>query len=69
MELDINSDNLMILNTNFQDNSLYYGTGMFNGNAIIYGPEENLLINLKGSTNKNTSLVIPIKDSDNVGDF
>jgi hypothetical protein len=69
LELDINSDNLMILNTKFQDNSLYYGTGMFNGNAIIYGPEENLLINLKGSTNKNTSLVIPIKDSDNVGDF
>ena len=67
MELDINSDNLMILNTKFQDNSLYYGTGMFNGNAIIYGPEENLLINLKGSTNKNTSLVIPIKYSDNVG--
>ena len=33
---------------------------------IIYGPEENLLINLKGSTNKNTSLVIPIKDSGNV---
>ena len=69
LELDINSDNLMILNTKFKDNSLYYGTGMFNGNAIIYGPEENLLINLKGSTNKNTSLVIPIKDSDNVGDF
>jgi hypothetical protein len=42
---------------------------MFNGNAIIYGPEENILINLKGSTNKNTSLVIPIKDSNNVGDF
>ena len=69
LELDINSDNLMILNTKLSDNSLYYGRGMFNGNAIIYGPEENLLINLKGSTNKNTSLVIPIKDSGNVGDF
>ena len=69
LELDINSKNLMILNTQFNDNSLYYGTGMFNGNAIIYGPEENILINLKGSTNKNTSLVIPIKDSNNVGDF
>lgn len=69
LELDINSENLMILNTTLNNNSLYYGKGMFNGNAIIYGPEKNLLINLKGSTNKNTSLVIPIKGSNNVGDF
>ena len=69
LELDINSENLMILNTQLNNNSLYYGKGMFNGNAIIYGPEKNLLINLKGSTNKNTSLVIPIKGSNNVGDF
>ena len=69
LELDINSNNLMILNTQLNNNSLYYGKGMFDGNAIIYGPEEELLINLKGSTNKDTSLVIPIKDSNNVGDF
>ena len=69
LELDINTDNLLILNTKFSDNDLYYGKGMFNGNAIIYGPTDNLLIKLNGSTNKNTSLVIPIKDSKNIGNL
>lgn len=69
LELDINTDNLLILNTKFSDNDLYYGKGMFNGNAIIYGPTDNLLIKLNGSTNKNTSLVIPINDSKNIGNL
>ena len=42
---------------------------MFNGEAIIYGPTENLFIKLIGSTNKGTSLVIPINDSKNTGNL
>ena len=69
LELDINSQNLLILNTSSKENDLYYGKGMFNGEAIIYGPTENLLIKLIGSTNKGTSLVIPINDSKNIGNL
>ena len=42
---------------------------MFNGNTIIYGPGDNLLIKLSGSTNKGTSLVIPVNESKNVGNL
>ena len=69
LELDINSENLLILDTNQSDNELYYGKGMFNGNTIIYGPGDNLLIKLSGSTNKGTSLVIPVNESKNVGNL
>ena len=69
MELDINSENLLILDTNQSDNELYYGKGMFNGNTIVYGPGDNLLIKLSGSTNKGTSLIIPVNESKNVGNL
>ena len=42
---------MLILDTNQSDNELYYGKG-FNGNTIIYGPGDNLLIKLSGSTKK-----------------
>lgn len=69
LELDINTQDLLILNTSLAENDLYYGKGMFNGEAIIYGPTENLFIKLIGSTNKGTSLVIPINDSKNTGNL
>ncbi|MBL6649646.1 MAG: translocation/assembly module TamB [Flavobacteriaceae bacterium] len=69
LELDINSENLLILDTKLSNNELYFGKGMFNGNTIVYGPGDNLLIKLSGSTNEGTSLVIPLNDSKNIGDL
>ena len=69
LNLKINSDNLMILNTKASPDLLYFGTAMFNGEAEIQGPSNNLSINLNGSTNKNTKLSIPIKKSQNTGDL
>ena len=69
LDLKINSDNLMILNTLPSPSLAYYGTGMLNGESIIKGPGNALSINIKGSTNKNTSLTIPIKKSQNTGDL
>ena len=69
LDLKINSDNLMILNTLPSPSLAYYGTGMLNGESIIKGPVNTLSINVKGSTNKNTTLTIPIKKSQNIGDL
>ena len=69
LDLNIDTDNLLILNTNYQDDVVYYGKGFLNGNAKIKGPGENLFINVEGSTNQGTGLVIPIQQSKNIGDL
>ena len=69
LDLKIFSDNLMILNTDFSPNFLYYGKGFLNGKAIISGLGNDLSIIVKGSTNENTRLTIPIKKSQNTGDL
>ena len=69
IDLNINTDNLLILDTNPDMNPVYYGLGFLNGKANIIGPGENLFIDVKGSTNKGTSLTIPIKKSKNTGDL
>jgi hypothetical protein len=69
LDLKISSDNLMILDTDFSPDFLYYGKGMLNGKAIISGPGNDLSIIVKGSTNEGTSLTIPIKKSQNTGDL
>ena len=69
LDLNIDTDNLLILNTNYQDDVVYYGKGFLNGNSKIKGPGENLFINVDGSTNQGTGLVIPIQQSKNIGDL
>ncbi|MDX1754328.1 MAG: translocation/assembly module TamB domain-containing protein, partial [Salinimicrobium sediminis] len=36
--LNISTDRLLVLNTEFDDEALYYGTAFIDGNASIYGP-------------------------------
>ena len=69
LDFNISSDNLLAINTTAEDNDIYYGTGMFNGNANFYGPGKNLDINISGSTNNNTKITIPIKYDDGVGNL
>ena len=69
LDLRIDTENLMILDTDSKNDPVYFGKGFLNGYATIFGPGENLLIDLKGSTNKGTSLTIPIKKSTNTGDL
>ncbi|MGV6845040.1 MAG: translocation/assembly module TamB domain-containing protein [Lutibacter sp.] len=62
LNLNINSRNILVLNTKQKENSLYFGTGFLGGNAKIYGPTDNLVIDVVGKTNKGTHFVIPISD-------
>ncbi len=69
LDLKINTENLMLLDTDSTNDPVYFGKGFLNGYATIIGPGENLVIDLKGSTNKGTFLTIPIKKSTNTGDL
>jgi hypothetical protein len=62
LNLNINTKNLLVLNTKEEENSLYYGAGFLAGNAKIHGFTDELVIDVEGKTNKGTHFVIPISD-------
>ncbi|MGV8945204.1 MAG: translocation/assembly module TamB domain-containing protein [Lutibacter sp.] len=62
LNLNVNTKNLLVLNTVEQENSVYFGTGFLEGNATIKGPTDRLVINVVGKTKKGTHLTIPISD-------
>lgn len=69
LDLDTRDERFLILNTPFEEDILYYGTGFVNGTGRIYGPTNALTITFDGSTASGTSLKIPISDVASVGDY
>ena len=69
LDVDTNNNRFLILNTPFEEEVLYYGTGYLNGRGRIYGPTNALTITVDGATAKGTSLKIPISDVASIGDF
>ncbi|MGJ5640999.1 translocation/assembly module TamB [Formosa sp. S-31] len=66
--LDISTDRLLVLNTDDSEDALYYGTGFIGGKATIYGPTDELVISVQGSTKEGTVFKIPMNDSESFGD-
>lgn len=62
LNLHVNTRNLLVLNTEETETSLYYGTGFLNGTGTIAGPTDKLIIDVQGATNDGTYFVIPISD-------
>ncbi|MEQ6124791.1 translocation/assembly module TamB domain-containing protein [Pseudotenacibaculum sp. MALMAid0570] len=62
LNLEIDSENLLVLDTQDSEEALYYGTGFISGNAGIYGLTSNIIINVNAKTMPNTLFVIPLKD-------
>ena len=62
LNLNLNTKNLLVLNTVEKESSVYYGTGFLEGYANIYGPTDKLVINVVGKTKRGTHLTIPISD-------
>ncbi|QWX85661.1 translocation/assembly module TamB domain-containing protein [Cellulophaga sp. HaHaR_3_176] len=69
LNLNTNKDRLLILNTGFEEDVLYYGTGYLNGSGRIYGPTKALSIDVEGKTARGTSLKIPLSDVATIGDY
>lgn len=66
--LDIETDRLLVLNTEDDEEALYYGTAFVNGNANILGPTDELKIVFNGSTAEGTVFKIPLSDLESYGD-
>ena len=69
LDFSIQSENLHAINTTVQENSIYYGTGMFKGLAKFYGFGKDLDIKIKGETNQGTRITVPIKYGDGLSDL
>ncbi|HEY9170074.1 MAG TPA: translocation/assembly module TamB domain-containing protein [Lutibacter sp.] len=62
MNLNVNTKNLLVLNTVEQENSVYYGTAFLEGYANLFGPTDKLVINVVGRTKRGSHLTIPVSD-------
>ncbi len=69
LNIDTNDDRLLILNTQYDEEELYYGKGFLNGTGRIYGPTKALTIKVEGETARGTSLNIPLSDVATLGDY
>ncbi|NNK19537.1 MAG: translocation/assembly module TamB, partial [Maribacter sp.] len=69
LNVDTNNDRLLILDTPYEEDVLYYGTGFLRGTGRIFGPTKALTINVDGETAEGTSLKIPLSDVATVGDY
>ena len=68
LDLKLDSDRLLVLDTKEEDNDLYYGTAFINGEATVKGPTDQLLISVLASSSEGTTFKIPISDAESVGD-
>lgn len=68
LDLAINSNRLLALNTVDQEDAAYYGTAYMNGTATIKGPTDNLMIKVDAESAKGTDIKIPINDAEAVSD-
>ena len=66
--LDIETNRLLVLNTDDAEDALYYGTAFMNGSASIKGPTDQLVIEVDGSTSQGTVFKIPLNDVERFGD-
>lgn len=66
--LIIDTERLLVLDTEYDEEELYYGTAFVNGKANITGPTDALKIEFNGSTAQGTVFKIPLNDLETYGD-
>ena len=69
LSLKIDSDNLLVLDTENSEESQYYGSAFIDGSAAIYGLTDRLTIDLNVKTMPGTIFVVPIKDIETVDSY
>lgn len=68
-DIDTQQDRLLILDTPYEKDALYYGTAFVNGTGKVSGKVSALTISFLGSTAAGTSLKIPLNDVSSIGDY
>ncbi len=68
LNLKLETDNLLVLNTEEQEDMEYYGTAFMEGTALIKGRTDELTIDVTGTTKAGTEFIIPLNDVSTIGD-
>ncbi|MEZ4837582.1 translocation/assembly module TamB domain-containing protein [Flavobacterium sp.] len=68
LDLQINSSNLVVLDTQDSEEAYYYGKAFIDGKASISGPTDALLIAVDATSKKGTAIKIPISNVQSVGE-
>ncbi|QCX37867.1 translocation/assembly module TamB [Aureibaculum algae] len=68
LNLNIDTDNLLVLNTVEDEDVQYYGTAFMDGTASIKGYTDQLTINVEGATMPGTEFIVPLSDVSTIGD-
>ena len=65
LDVDVNSNNMLILDTKDNLESVFYGTAFIDGKANISGPVSSLVIDIHAKSNPGTKIKLPIGDNGN----
>lgn len=68
LDLTIDSDRILALNTKDHEDVAYFGTAFIDGIATIKGPTSGLEINVNAKSEKGTEIKIPINDAESVSE-
>ena len=68
LDLDIDSERLLVLNTSDTEDALYYGRAFVNGDIGIVGPTDQLVINADVSSEDGTVFKIPMSNTESFGE-
>ena len=68
-DLQINTNNLLVLDTKDTEEATYFGTAFMNGTASISGLTDQLTIDINAKTNPGTKFVVPLKDIETVDSY
>ncbi len=68
LDLSLSSDHMLVMNTEKNEGSLYYGKAYMDGTASIRGPSEQLSIDVIATTSRGTSIKIPLDDLASIRD-
>ena len=68
LDLHLDSDRLLVLNTVDDDEKLYYGTAFVDGSIDLVGPTDQLVIGAEVASEEGTIFKIPLKDTQTLSD-
>lgn len=67
MDVHINApERMLVLDTDYTEESLYYGTAFISGNARIHGPFDELTIDVTASSEDGTIFKIPLSEMESL---
>ena len=64
LNINIDSDRLLALDTKDSEDAAYFGTAFINGSASVKGPVDALFIKVEAKSEKGTHIKIPINDAE-----